>query len=837
MLENSTAHLSKQFSHHTQNHESFSSSSSSSSQSSGGVSAFSQTLTYTSDSSSSSSYSTTTYHLHHYSQRDSSSSSLVPPSPSSSSSSRQLSSSARSSSASCVSTTSPAWIRAMGDSPVYVQEKEGVYPYGVTNPVNLRLPQEGDIHRSNELISVLKSLNLYETAAGTIQRERVLNELNRIILEWVIEVGIEQGLDEEEARQAGGKIFTFGSYRLGVTTPGSDIDTLCVTPRHISREAFFSVLHAKLQQDSRITKLIPVPDAYTPLLKFNFDGVEIDLLFARLPLPLIPNSWSSLDNDLILRYVDEKTARSVNGSRVADLILKLVPNKETFRVTLRFIKYWAKSRCIYSNVLGYLGGISWSILVARCCQLYPNFSPSQLIQRFFTVYSIWNWRNSPVLLCKIKDQQGIDGLSNFKVWNPKVNIQDRYHLLPIITPAFPSMNSTHNVSLSTKNVITEELALAKRIFDDWEKKRRPLTWIETLHLVMQPLDLTHYKHFLELQIFAQNETIHRKWLGWVESKVRFLVKHLERLAMMTGGGAGGNSSNISRGGGGTGEPSMTIRPFPSIFSFEEPEWRFASSMLVGLTFSQQQSTVIDLRPAASDFVDLINQWSERPQYQDQIQLRVKHLRRSQLPAYVFKKEEPRDKGESLNVATSSPSSHSSLNHEENGIHQSTPSSSWCRGVSSVSTSSSSSPTASTCTSSTLMSGGSSRRGTGRKGGGEEEEERERGSSCSSSSDDAERSHVGTKRKLGEEVEKERGGVEVGEGGEKKRMKAHDTYSSSPTNSEVGSSSFKQRGKDGDTGGGGGEEEEGRKGMIKKIGMAVHIDGGKEDEEEDTSHRA
>lgn len=69
------------------------------------------------------------------------------------------------------------------------------------------------------------------------------------------------------------------------------------------------------------------------------------------------------------------------------------------------------------------------------------------------------------------------------------------------------MNSTHNVSLSTKNVITEELALAKRIFDDWEKRRKPLTWVETLHLVIQPLDLTHYKHFLELQIFAQNETV------------------------------------------------------------------------------------------------------------------------------------------------------------------------------------------------------------------------------------------------------------------------------------------------------------------------------------------
>lgn len=72
-------------------------------------------------------------------------------------------------------------------------------------------------------------------------------------------------------------------------------------------------------------------------------------------------------------------------------------------------------RGIYANVLGYLGGVSWAILVARICQLYPCAVASTIISKFFLVYSRWGWPK-PILLKSIAPE----GTIGFKVWNPAV---------------------------------------------------------------------------------------------------------------------------------------------------------------------------------------------------------------------------------------------------------------------------------------------------------------------------------------------------------------------------------------------------------------------------------
>ncbi|KAM3932155.1 poly(A) polymerase gamma [Leptodactylus fuscus] len=393
--------------------------------------------------------------------------------------------------------------------------------YGITSPISWAGPKDIDHLYTQKLIEAMRPFGVFEDDEELRHRMFVLGKLNNIVKEWITEIGECKNLPPASLCAAGGKIFTFGSYRLGVHTKGADIDALCVAPRHAERSDFFQSFVEKLKLQDGIRNVRAVEDAFVPVIKFEFFNIEIDLVFARLPLQCIPDNLD-LREDSWLRSLDIRCIRSLNGCRVTDEILHLVPNKENFRLTLRAIKLWAKRRGIYSNMLGFLGGVSWAMLVARTCQLYPNAVAATLVHKFFLVFSKWEWPN-PVLL-----KQPEESNLNLPVWDPRVNPADRYHLMPIITPAYPQQNSTYNASTSTRTIMIEEFRQGLAITDeillgkaDWSKLFEPPNFFQK------------YKHYIVLTASAVTEEHHLEWVGLVESKIRVLVGNLERNEFIT----------------------------------------------------------------------------------------------------------------------------------------------------------------------------------------------------------------------------------------------------------------------------------------------------------------
>jgi poly(A) polymerase len=263
---------------------------------------------------------------------------------------------------------------------------------------------------------------------------------------------------------------------------------------------------------------------------------------------------------------------------------------------------------IYSNSLGYFGGVSWAMLVARTCQLYPNAAAATLVHKFFLVFSRWKWPQ-PVLL-KQPDNVNL----GFPVWDPRINSNDRYHLMPIITPAYPQQNSTFNVSSSTSKVIQNEFKEGMEITDEimlgkteWDKLFQP------------PNFFTKYRHFIVLLVSSSTADDHLEWCGLIESKIRILIGNLERnqhikLAHV-------NPKCFEKSNGGKKENSKSApanvteekksessdkAETPSENEETSSESDFCSMWFIGLEFERSANLNVDLTFSIQSFTDSVH---------------------------------------------------------------------------------------------------------------------------------------------------------------------------------------------------------------------------------------
>ncbi|XP_053964091.1 poly(A) polymerase type 3-like [Anastrepha ludens] len=367
--------------------------------------------------------------------------------------------------------------------------------------------------KTNALLKALEAFNVFETPDELSHRAKILTKLNMLVRKWIKNVSMAKNMSKADAKKLGGKIYTFGSYRLGVHDKGANIYALCVAPRNIERSEFFTSFFGLLKKQPKVAECRSVENTSVPVIKMKFDGVEIDLLFARLSPKEIPEDFSLRDDNL-LKDSDPQSVLSLNGCRVIDEIMELVPNRENFRLALRSIKLWAKKHGIYSNSFGYFGCITWAILVAHTCQFYPNATASTLVQKFFNMFSRWRWPD-PVLLKR----------------TDIVNLQSPAlcsHLMPIITPAYPQYNSAFNVSEATKKVIINELNRGMATMNVIMSDGAPWDL-----LFEAPSFFYRYHHFIVVLVTSQTSQDQLQWCGLVQSKIRLLVDDVQHKHHMS----------------------------------------------------------------------------------------------------------------------------------------------------------------------------------------------------------------------------------------------------------------------------------------------------------------
>lgn len=456
---------------------------------------------------------------------------------------------------------------------------------GLTGPRNSESFKDTDVIETVSLIEYLDDSAPLETAEGHHMRQIVIGLLKRVANEWCYETAISLGASEQVARETRCAIVAFGSYKLGgLIGPQSDMDLVCICSSILTVDAFFGRLVTKLHDMESVSDVTPIPTAFTPIIKLKVNGLEIDLLFARLSTPRLPAEDIEADigeNDKLLTGIDQRSARALNGPRVASIMLKLVPNLDTFRTTLRAVKLWASRRKIYSNVIGYFGGIAWAICVARVCQLYPNYAPSQLLKVFFETMKDWPWPE-PIQLNRVEMKDEVE-FAHFSVWTASSN----RGLMPILTPAFPCQNATDPVTSTTKRVILHECSrgfeIMNELNEDWPKE------------LFEELEVSGDQ--ISIEIHGKTKKVFSRVKGFVELKLRSLISAIERL----------------------GHPGVELRPFPDIQDTTDDALTGKMVLVVKITTT---GTAPDLRPAVDKWMKQLAEWNEREEFENQFDVVV-----------------------------------------------------------------------------------------------------------------------------------------------------------------------------------------------------------------------
>jgi poly(A) polymerase len=344
----------------------------------------------------------------------------------------------------------------------------------------------------------------------------------------------------------------FGSARLGVANPDSDLDAICLIPDYLSGKRFLvqvEAILAGLCQRSQV-----MLDVKFPVLRLQMEGISLDLLYTQVEgfsggedidlqalKPQIKNTKFIIacwDADLIIDLVKQHGSQDglVNQRLKSLLVMQSQPTRTKissnidlsvgeacalrlpdwqesladFRLLLRAVRGWAKSRGLYGNSWGFLGGFSWSLLCAYCYINYRSKDKSleRLLANFFQILSQHNWKQ-PIALTDLGNQ-----------YTPKLP-QD---LLPIVSSIAPCKNTARNVTRSTAKILQDEFTRGAKTIDRILANREQ--WIS----LYEPINLSIESDLLlTITLTHPDENELRNSTNTLEACIVGLIIELEQI--------------------------------------------------------------------------------------------------------------------------------------------------------------------------------------------------------------------------------------------------------------------------------------------------------------------
>ncbi|KAI8806324.1 hypothetical protein BJ742DRAFT_817374 [Cladochytrium replicatum] len=173
----------------------------------------------------------------------------------------------------------------------------------------------------------------------------------------------------------GHRCLPYGSYALGVDTPSSDIDVVCLVEG--SMKAFELQLKSSLVLEKRIVLTRKAPNVYI----FNVNSISFDV-YCCSPTPSFFEWLNRGDPNDEFPRLPAAALKAINGWREAQFLLSRFETLPfDWRLSYRFIRLWAKRKGVYGSPFGFLNGIWIATLLEKACQ--RSSSAHEAIDRFF----------------------------------------------------------------------------------------------------------------------------------------------------------------------------------------------------------------------------------------------------------------------------------------------------------------------------------------------------------------------------------------------------------------------------------------------------------------------